>query len=233
MKRANDRSRRARVTGWHGALLGALSGCNALLGNEAGYLIGDAEVSVEFTDAAAKGDSGGGPTADAGGAGGEASTATDGRETTTDLVDAGTSTQATSTTSDSVTSSPCKSSGSCASDVTAEACPDAECVPGTEELRSLACACGDTGEQARRCQEDCSWSEWTELAACSIGCCSQVVFCNTQENAAAAAQFPNRGTWCRRTNPDCSSAQVRTDCENDAKDPNVCGGIIEEFFIED
>ena len=227
-------------------LLWGLAGCNALLGNEPGYLLVDAEASLDFVDAAANGGTGGTlPTGDANAQGGGTAEGTDATGGGAARTDGGASTAVeTSTVETNSTTSGSTGSGTepqsdgsgttCASDATEEACRNAECAPGMETTRSVACSCGGQKQQVRSCNDDCVWNGWRDTTACSVACCSEVVFCNTQENAAAAAQYPNRGTWCRRTSAECSSAEVRADCEADVNHPDVCDGrFVEEFIIED
>jgi len=41
-----------------------------------------------------------------------------------------------------------------------------------------------------------------------LECCTQLVYCDTPDSVAK-----NRGTWCRRTDPDCTKAEVDSDCK--------------------
>ena len=102
----------------------------------------------------------------------------------------------------------------------------AACTPEASESRSVACPCSGNKTQKRTCSSSCSWGGWTDTSACALGCCSQIVYCNTPDDISPAS----RGTWCRSTDPDCSNAQVDSDCMADIVD--VCGSVVPQLFIE-
>jgi hypothetical protein len=102
----------------------------------------------------------------------------------------------------------------------------ARCTPGASESRSAACPCSGNKTQTRTCSASCSWGGWTDTTGCDVECCSEIVYCNTPDNISPAS----RGTWCRSTDPDCSNAQVDSDCAADVKE--VCGPVVPQLYIE-
>jgi hypothetical protein len=102
----------------------------------------------------------------------------------------------------------------------------ATCTPGASESRSVGCPCSDTKTQKRTCSSACSWGEWGDTSSCELACCSEVVYCNTPDDISPAS----RGTWCRRTDPDCSNAQVDSDCLADVTP--VCGAVVPQLYIQ-
>ena len=102
----------------------------------------------------------------------------------------------------------------------------ATCSPGASESRSVGCPCSDTKSQKRTCSSACSWGDWADTSSCELACCSEIVYCNTPDDIPPAS----RGTWCRRTDPDCSNAQVDSDCLADVAP--VCGPVVPQLYIQ-
>lgn len=109
-----------------------------------------------------------------------------------------------------------------------------ECDPGTKSAaREVACPCGGKKTQQRTCSATCQWGGWTDTSTCDLNCCAEVVFCNSKQNMAAAAEFPGRGTWCRRRTEggSCSNAEALADCMQNVAD-NCPNGVVPEFHID-
>jgi hypothetical protein len=102
----------------------------------------------------------------------------------------------------------------------------ATCTPGATENRSVACPCSGNKNQRRTCSAACGWGGWTDTTSCDFECCSEIVYCNTPDNISPAS----RGTWCRRTDADCSNDQVSSDCMEDIG--MVCGPVVPELYIQ-
>lgn len=101
----------------------------------------------------------------------------------------------------------------------------ATCTAGMAQTRSVACPCSGTKTQSRTCSTACSWGGWSDTSSCDLECCSEIVYCDTPNDVAA-----NRGTWCRRTDPDCANAEVDSDCKVDIEE--VCGPVVTPLFTE-
>jgi hypothetical protein len=102
----------------------------------------------------------------------------------------------------------------------------ATCTPGASESRSVGCPCSDTKTQKRTCSSACAWEGWTDTSACDLECCSEIVYCDTPDDISPAS----RGTWCRKTDPDCSNAQVDSDCLADVD--KICGPVVPQLYIQ-
>ena len=102
----------------------------------------------------------------------------------------------------------------------------AACTAGAIENRSVACPCSGNKNQRRTCSASCSWGGWTDTTSCDLECCSEIVYCNTPDDISPAS----RGTWCRRTDADCSNDQVSSDCMEDIG--MVCGPVVPELYIQ-
>ena len=102
----------------------------------------------------------------------------------------------------------------------------ATCTPEGSESRTVACPCSGTKTQKRICSSACSWGGWSDTSACDLGCCSQVVYCDTPNDISPAS----RGTWCRGKDADCSNAEVDSDCMADIEE--VCGSVVPQLYIE-
>jgi hypothetical protein len=102
----------------------------------------------------------------------------------------------------------------------------AACTAGATENRSVACPCSGTKTQRRTCSSSCAWGGWTDTSSCNLECCSEIVYCNTPNDISPAS----RGTWCRRTDADCTNAQVSSDCMEDIT--MVCGSVVPTLYIE-
>jgi hypothetical protein len=110
-------------------------------------------------------------------------------------------------------------------------CGGQGCQPGTKQPGSVNCSCGGTKTQSRTCSAACAWGPWTDTSSCDVECCSEVVFCNSKENAAASQSYPGRGTWCREKTPACSPEQALSDCMADVGE--YCpAGIVQQFHME-
>jgi hypothetical protein len=102
----------------------------------------------------------------------------------------------------------------------------AACTAGATETRSVACPCSGNKSQRRTCSSTCAWGGWTDTSSCNLECCSEIVYCNTPNDISPAS----RGTWCRRTDGDCTNAQVSSDCMEDIT--MVCGSVTPTLYIE-
>jgi hypothetical protein len=102
----------------------------------------------------------------------------------------------------------------------------AACTAGATETRSVACPCSGSKTQRRTCSSACSWGGWTDTSSCNLECCSEIVYCNTPNDISPAS----RGTWCRRTDPDCTNSQVSSDCMEDIT--MVCGSVTPTLYIQ-
>jgi hypothetical protein len=102
----------------------------------------------------------------------------------------------------------------------------AACAAGATESRSVGCPCSGSKNQSRTCSSACSWGGWSDTSSCDLECCSEIVYCNTPDNISPAS----RGTWCRRTDPDCSNDEVSADCMQDIT--MVCGSVVPTLYIQ-
>lgn len=109
------------------------------------------------------------------------------------------------------------------------ACTGEGCAPNDTASRAVNCPCGGTKQQSQTCTDACTWGPWVDTTSCDLGCCTSVVYCDTQESQ-YAAEFPGRGTWCRQDTAACSDTEAYADCL--AAVDYKCGDITPNLYME-
>lgn len=113
--------------------------------------------------------------------------------------------------------------------VASGACAGEGCAPNDTGTQTVNCPCGGTKNQTRTCTDGCTWGAWTDTTSCDVGCCTSVVYCNTQESS-VASEYPGRGTWCRQDTTACSDTEAYADCLASAD--FKCGAVTPSLFME-